>query len=328
MAEGQGGQKDIILRTDQAERSSNTRSAREYWIDQNAYVKFRIPLENVQHPTIRQYIGLSNDTCLLRENAAGAVSKMLWGDNQENARRLSEAEAYGKTGSWEEIRASYPMRLLRTREVTEEATQCLEYGFGGFLLPYKVQAAVEPYGCTVRENAEGENDEAPRVTPGSVWRNREGVEETRKFIPSGETPASNYLWRDHQHLAPIPHFEEIARRLGIPSTYWGDPETRQYISLISDSEDIIRGLNEGEQAPGAPGLNPTVPERYRAAAGLLQFTVAMLQEGFQGRTVTPDFVEEALAPLASFGIEVVKVPPSQKLLAQPSGNNQPPTPEK
>jgi len=51
----------------------------------------------------------------------------------------------------------------------------------------------------------------------------------------------------------------------------------------------------------------------------------MLQEGFQGRTVDPDFVQEALAPLASFGIEVVKVPPSQKLLAQPSGNPQPPT---
>src|SRR5207248_3349127 len=161
-------------------------------------------------------------------------------------------------------------------EVSEEATQCFEIGFGGFLLPYKIQAAVEPYGCTARGNTDVVNNEIPRVTPGSVWRNREGVEEKREFVPSGETPSKNYLWRDHQHLAPIPHFEEIIQRLGIPSTLWGDPETRQYISLISDSEDIIRALREGERAPGAPGLKPPIAERYRAASGLLQFTVAML----------------------------------------------------
>jgi hypothetical protein len=171
---------------------------------------------------------------------------MLWHGTEKNARRLAEAEASGNIGSWEAIRASYPMRLLRAREVTEEATQCFEIGFGGFLLPYKIQAAVEPYGCTLREQAAGGNDEAPRVTPGSVWRKQEGVEETREFIPSGEPPPSNYLWRDHARLAPIPHFAEIAER-----------------------------------------------------------------EGFAGNTLTPDFVQEALAPLAPFGIAVIKMPAKQ-----------------
>jgi hypothetical protein len=270
-----------------------------------------VPLEQVQHPTIRQYVGLSNDTCCLRENAGAAVRNMLWHGTEKNARRLAEAEASGNIGSWEAIRASYPMRLLRAREVTEEATQCFEIGFGGFLLPYKIQAAVEPYGCTVREQAAGGNDEAPRVTPGSVWRKQEGVEETREFIPSGEPPPSNYLWRDHARLAPIPHFAEIAERLGRPRSYWQDPETRQYISLMSESEAIITALRAGERAPGAPGLTPSVTERYRAAAGVLRFTVALLQEGFHGTTVPPDFVQEALAPLAPFGIAVIKMPAKQ-----------------
>jgi hypothetical protein len=314
--EGQGGQQDVIVRRDQGERSSNTNRAREYWIDRNAFEKFRMPFESLQHPAIRQYVGLSNDTCCLRENAGAAARNMLWHGTENNARRLAEAEASGNTGSWEEIRASYPMRLLRAREITEEATQCFEIGFGGFLLPYKIQAAVEPYGCTARGDTERVNNEIPQVTPGSVWRNQEGVEETREFIPSGETPPGNYLWRNHQRLAPIPRFEELAQRLGIPRSYWADPETRQYISLMSDSEAILTALRAGEQAPGAPGLTPSVTDRYRATAGLLQFTVAMLQEGFQGNTVTPDFVQETLAPLAPFGIEVVKVPPSQKLLSQ------------
>src|SRR5437016_2545595 len=132
MAEGQGGQKDIILRTDQGERSSNTRSAREYWIDRNAFENFRVPFESLQQRTIRQYVGFFNDTCLLRKNAGEAVSNMLWHGNQENAQRLAEGLANGNTGSWEEMRASYPMRLLRAREVSEEATQCFEIGFGGW----------------------------------------------------------------------------------------------------------------------------------------------------------------------------------------------------
>jgi hypothetical protein len=236
---------------------------------------------------------------------------MLWHGNCEHARRLAEAETFGNTGSWEDIRASYPMRLLRAREVTEEATQCFEIGFGGFLLPSKIQAAVEPYGCTVRESPGAGTDEAPLVTPSSVWRNQAGVEETREFLPSGEPPPSNYLWRDHHRLAPIPHFAEMAERLGIPRSYWADPETRQYISLMSDSEAIITALRADQQAPGAPGLTPSVTDRYRAAAGVLRFTVALLQEGFAGNTVPPDFVQEALAPLASFGITVVKMPAKQ-----------------
>ena len=80
----------------------------------------------------------------------------------------------------------------------------------------------------------------------------------------------------------------------------------------------LRRAAIGEAAWGNPF---SVDKRYRAAAGLLQFNVAMLQEGFQGRTVTPDFVQETLSPLASFGIEVVKVPPRQKLLPQPNGNS-------
>ncbi len=187
-------------------RDEQFHRAREYWIDRNAFEKFRVPVEYVQHPTIRQYVGLSNDTCCLRENAGAAVRNMLWHGNENNARRLAEAETSGNTGSWEDIRASYPMRLLRTRELTEEATQCFEIGFGGFLLPYKIQAAVEPYGCTVREQAAGGNDEAPRVTPGSIWRSQEAGEETREFLPSGEPPPRNYLWRDHQRLAPDSSF--------------------------------------------------------------------------------------------------------------------------
>ncbi len=326
MAEGGGGQKEAILHSTQGESSGNTggrlHDTREHWIDRAAYEKFRVPLENLQHPTIRQYVGLFTDSYALWENAEAAVRGMRWGANQENARRLAEAEVHGNTGSWEELRASYPVRLLRAKKLTTETMQCLEYGFGGLpLFSEEIQHAVEPYGCTARESADGGDDDEPRVTPGSVWRNREEVQETREFIPSGETPSTNYLWRNHARLDPIPHFEEIAERLGIPRPYWQDPETRQYISLMSDSEDIINALREGERAPGAPGLRPPVAERYRAAAGLLQFTVATLQEGFQGRTVTPDFVQETLAPLASFGIEVVKVPPRQKLLPQPNGNS-------
>ena len=286
--------------------------AREYWIDKMAFEHFRIPLENIQHPTIRHYVGLLNDTYALWDNADKAVN--------EN----EEARMYRAAGSWERLvqagkgqplppgmHASYPMRLVHTRELAAEANGCLEYGFGGFPSRGYLDDAVRLYGCAARST---ERTAAPLVTPGSLWQQREGVEETRKFIPSGEPPPQNYLWRDHARAQPIPHFEEIAKRLGIPQAHWHVPEIRRYISLISDSEALLHEFAAGERPPGTPGLNPSVTDRYRAAVGIVQFTLAMLHEGFAGRTVEPDFVQETLAPLTPFGIEVVKIPPGQKLL--------------
>src|SRR5947209_9126524 len=98
----------------------------------------------MQHPTIRQYVGLFNDTGALWENADRAVSGLLMHGNKEHARRLAEAETYGHTGSWEEIRASYPLRLLHAKYLTGEAVEFLAHGFGGWISHAGIQHVAEP----------------------------------------------------------------------------------------------------------------------------------------------------------------------------------------
>lgn len=95
-----------------------------------------------------------------------------------------------------------------------------------------------------------------------------------------------------------------AQRLGIPEHNVSHPAVQEFIHNLQNMEDLLEIFENGEVPPGAPGLTPTVAERYKMGAHLLPVAIAIMEEGFQGRMVEPQFVADHVdSALSYFGLQ-------------------------
>lgn len=197
----------------------------------------------------------------------------------------------------------------------------LEYNLEGHAahlsdyLASKVGIVTERFGVMVRHLPEEATHipevQVPTATPGSAWedytqRPRADLYTRYNALYGNENfklwhddaPRQNSTREDERRLW------QTAQRLGIPDQNVAHPRVREFLINLHDMEDLLRTFEQGEEPPGAPGLTPSVAERYHMAAHLMHVGIAIIEEGFQGRTVEPQFVAEQVdSALSYFGLQ-------------------------
>jgi hypothetical protein len=82
------------------------------------------------------------------------------------------------------------------------------------------------------------------------------------------------------------------------------PRVHEFLINLHDMKDLLKILEQGEMTPGAAGLTLSVAERYQMAAHLMHVGIEIIEEGFQERTVEPQFVANHVdSALSYFGLQ-------------------------
>jgi hypothetical protein len=183
-------------------------------------------------------------------------------------------------------------------------------------LAKKVSEVTERFGVHISQvlkEAEIPEMQMPAAQPGSVWaesgsagkklnsndffdiyKARYGVENYDLW--SSDPPRLKTETEEQAHSRAI----ATAQRLGIPEQNLDHPTVKEFVNNLHNLEDFMQVLGKGEVPPGAPGLTPSVAERYQRASHLVEVAQTVMEEGFQGRTVDPQFVANHVTSAVSY----------------------------
>lgn len=324
MAEGENTLQSVYQQI--GERSGNTNTdwegiSRTYRIE-GAAQRFGIPERSWNHPTIHSFVEATLD-------ARDLQTALSIGDAQHS---FVAQWNYALHGSERPVPPGAPGMNppLSTRYMDGEllmrgVTQILEYGLEeeptgiSNYLESKIGIVTHRFGVMVTELPEDETripeTQTPAAMPGSAWADFQQTPQSNLYARySARYGSQNFkLWTATRDLPRITNQTEdqtqvrvfaTASRLGIPEQSLNNPTVREFVNNLHNIEDLLYILEQGEAPPGAPGLNPPVAERYTMAAHLLTVAKAIMEEGFQGRTVDPQFVASHVNSAVSyFGLQ-------------------------
>jgi hypothetical protein len=116
-------------------------------------------------------------------------------------------------------------------------------------------------------------------------------------------------------------FAETAASLGIPVEAWEDHRLRVHVRLINNARRLQEELadaeaerwrdaspvQDGDEEPG--GHDAVFHDRYERAELLLRAVIHILEEGFDGRMVGPEYVAAKIgSAIGRYGLAVVRRP--------------------
>jgi hypothetical protein len=273
------------------------RIARTYRIERTAQ-RFGIPERSWNHPTIHSFVEATLDARDLQNFMT--IRQMHLDFDMEPS--LSERYTDGEL-------------LMRG------VSTILEYNLDGQAvnlsdyLASKVGLVTRRFGVMVTHLPEAETQlpeaQIPTAMPGSAWADYQTVPTPdlyRRYVAlhgsenfklwCNEAPRQNSTREDESRL------RQTAQLLGIPEQNIAHPRVHEFLSNLHYMEDLLKILEQGEMTPGAAGLTPSVAERYQMAAHLMHVGIAIIEEGFQGRTVEPQFVANHVdSALSYFGLQ-------------------------
>ncbi len=186
-------------------------------------------------------------------------------------------------------------------------------------IAFQIERALEPLGLQIKIQSLSPAKRAEIFQLSSsqedVWHRSSDIkkEETSLF-PSGEE-YGHYL-ESPIFRAPskktqpeeLAQFKQVARELTIPTEQWDDERMLGFVNLLIESRELLAKFQEGEIAPGAPGLIPPVAQRLHTGTEVMQVVVALLEAGYNEKKLDQAFVKEHLnkALTANYGIKVIE----------------------
>lgn len=298
------------------------RIAREFRIGTKKGI-FAIPESNWNHPTVHAFVEATLD--------AGNLQAVL---HRDQAKHGAVAQYdYVKYGlePGREVPPGAPgmnpplsQRYMSSELLMRGIVQILEYGLEREqanlprYLAGKIGVVTEGYGVEIIEVPKDETRTpeipVPAVQPGSVWRDFGHVEGeqtgrnlfdlyTARYGSQHFDRWFNNALRQKDTPEDEARCTAMAHRLHIPPEHLRHPTVREFVSNLQDMEDLLQTFEQGEVPPGAPGLHPSVADRYQMAGHLLHVAMAIMEEGFQGRSVDPQFVaDHVTSALRYFGL--------------------------
>lgn len=121
--------------------------------------------------------------------------------------------------------------------------------------------------------------------------------------------------------ARVPHesFEGTAVFMGIPRESWQDPEIQRFVGLvnrvrqlqedltIADAGNMSSRIDPQRYLELNRGLKPPLSDRYSSAELLMRVAIQILEQGFNGAVVNPDYLQGKLnVAVGGYGLKVEK----------------------
>lgn len=291
--------------------------ARTYRIETTAQI-FGIPERSWNHPTVHSFVEATLDardlqTSLTIDSAQNSFVAQ-WNYALHRSENTTPPGAPG-------MNPPLSVRYGDGRLLLSGVTEILEYGLEGIsanLSDYiagKIGLVTERLGVMVTGLSETEPPEAPTpvVVPRSAWSGgaqpdlyhlyaaRYGLENVKLWGMS--TVLQSRITNQTEEQIRLRALA-TASRLGIPTQSLDHPTVAEFVHNLHRIEDLLNILEQGEAPPGAPGITPSVDNRYAMGAHLLTVAKAIMEEGFQGRNVPPQFVANHVNSAVSyFGLQ-------------------------
>ncbi len=152
-----------------------------------------------------------------------------------------------------------------------------------------------------------------------MWRKASEKKDTlrvlHKYAKEYDRDAREY-WRELQQTTMTQErYRQItafAKWLAVDEQHLQQPIVRQFLGTVYDAEALLQTFAQGEVVP-APGIKPSVAQRFESCALLMQAVTAILEDGFQGQQVNPRGLQETVtAALRPYGVVIQEIPEEKK----------------
>ncbi len=264
-----------------------------------------IPVPERQKPAVIQYLTAVTTAWNLSKNFERAAALHATDPEEQGYEywytpRPSEAlpQAAG-------LEPSLEHRYARGLHIMRPLVDLLQEGFGGCITTndftaYELTQALAPYGLAVVEG-KGAARTQP-ATPVQPHEKPQPLAARQRYAQSLEK-----------------RIRDTASRLGIPEEAWHNPTVQQFLGLHVYTEELLRIAQEEAPPPELqPTHGPALPQRYATTAAFTTGLLAILEEGFGGRTVTKEFLQHTFAAgVEPYNIQVVHNPDKNPYFPHP-----------
>ncbi|MBI4100269.1 hypothetical protein HY439_00810 [Candidatus Microgenomates bacterium] len=300
------------VKVDEEEECHWEQVGRDFQLDLKA-VAFGIPEKNWEHPMVRHFLGTVIDSRELQRNLS-----VLSNQSSTVLQTL-------QTGNYEMILDAFPDLSLSQRCYSAELMmrgicEIIENGFQGAethpsYLAEKIGAGLGAYGLDVK-SVSGKPPTQNEKRVEGMWQNphpkKNGIDGVfhKYYYAYGRENYERYSAgtpnrNDRDRRRKI---DETGVRFGVQQEYLKDPIMRTFLDYFNDAENLKAKFEEGEFMP-AHGLTPSIANRYKHCAAMMDVVVKILETGFQGKRLNPAELKQIINQgVMPYGVRVLLNP--------------------